>query len=109
MWPALLVLRRPAWQHPAQLRPHGPPQESPPQRLQHALRHRTQVWDDGTVAAPVLALKSDEPAEVGVEREGDPDYSDDPVEEHLSDDVGAAEYELDTDDDANFSDGPTGS
>lgn len=66
-----------------------------------------QVWDDGTVAAPVAALK-EEPAEMA-EREGDPDYSDDPVEEHLSDEVGGDAYELESDEDAAYSDGPMGS
>ena len=64
------------------------------------------------MAAPVLALTGElsPPEKPQTEREaGDPDYSDDPVEEHLSDGVGGAEYEVETDDDANFSDGPTGS
>ena len=65
------------------------------------------------MAAPVAALK-DEPAE-GEEapRAGaaaaaaDPDYSDDAVEEHLSDgSPGAAEYELDSEDDERDSEGP---
>ncbi|GAB4823425.1 hypothetical protein N2152v2_010471 [Parachlorella kessleri] len=73
---------------------------------------KPKVWDDGTVAAPVLALTGElsPPEKPQTEREaGDPDYSDDPVEERLSDGVGGAEYEVETDDDANFSDGPTGS
>lgn len=56
----------------------------------------------------MLAFK-EEPAEAQEREGGDPDYSDDPVEEHLSEELQGAEYEVDTDEDGNFSDGPTGS
>lgn len=60
------------------------------------------------MAAPVAALKEETMDGEAPEREagGDPDYSDDAVEEHLSEgSPGAVEHEMDSEDDR-YSDGP---